>query len=117
MITEFGMSNELGPITFGHKQEQVFLGRDYSKDRNYSEEIANAIDKEVRNLIGKAYRKAEDLLNTNMDKLNLIAEVLMKKETIEAAEFEALMKGESIETVKNNEPTLVIRPGEEKPKD
>ncbi|MGI6225767.1 MAG: ATP-dependent zinc metalloprotease FtsH [Peptococcales bacterium] len=92
MITEWGMSDELGPITFGNKQEQVFLGRDIARDRNYSEAVAFAIDKEVRRIMEEAYQKAEKLLRDNIDKLHLIAQTLMEKEVIEAEEFANLMK-------------------------
>lgn len=92
MITEYGMSEALGPLTFGHKQDQVFLGRDISRDRNYSEEVAFAIDKEVRSMIDSAYNRAKQLLEDNVSKLNLIAETLMEKETLEGDEFEQLMK-------------------------
>ena len=92
MITEFGMSDELGPLTFGRKQEQVFLGRDFSRDRNYSEAVAYSIDKESRRFIEENYVRAKEILNTNIGKLHLIAQTLMEKETLEAAEFETLMK-------------------------
>ncbi|MFZ5945253.1 MAG: ATP-dependent zinc metalloprotease FtsH [Bacillota bacterium] len=92
MITEWGMSDELGPITFGNKQEQVFLGRDIARDRNYSEAVAFAIDKEVKRIMEEAYQKAEKLLQDNLDKLHLIAQTLMEKEVIEAEEFSELMK-------------------------
>ena len=92
MITEWGMSDELGPMTFGNKQEQVFLGRDIARDRNYSEAVAFAIDKEVRRIMEESYKRAEQLLRDNLDKLHLIAETLMEKETIEADEFAELMK-------------------------
>lgn len=91
VITEFGMSEELGPLTFGAKQEQVFLGRDIARDRNYSEEVAFSIDKEARKIMDECYSRAESLLKENIEKLHLIAGELMEKETIEAGEFEALM--------------------------
>jgi cell division protease FtsH len=83
----------LGPLTFGHPQEQVFLGRDISRDRNYSEEVAFSIDKEARRIIEHCYQKAKKILEDNIDKLHLVATTLMEKETIEADEFEALMQG------------------------
>ncbi|MHB8172478.1 MAG: ATP-dependent zinc metalloprotease FtsH [Thermincolia bacterium] len=92
MVTEFGMSEELGPLTFGHKQDQVFLGRDIGRDRNYSEEVAYSIDKEVRKMIDQSYQKAIKLLNENISKLHLVANTLMEKETLEANQFEELMK-------------------------
>ncbi len=91
MITELGMSDELGPLTFGHKQEQVFLGRDIARDRNYSEAVAYAIDKEARRIIDECYQKAQNIIKEHMDKLHVIAEALMQKETLEAQEFADLM--------------------------
>ena len=93
MICEFGMSEVLGPITFGRRQDtQVFLGRDIARDRNYSEEVAYSIDKEVRRMIEDAYEKTETMLQENLDKLHLIANALIEKETLEASELEQLMK-------------------------
>lgn len=92
MITEFGMSDELGPLTFGRKQEQVFLGRDISRDRNYSEAVAYSIDKEARHIIDECFKEAERLLNENSSTLHMIAHTLMEKETIEAEEFAALLE-------------------------
>jgi len=92
MIMEYGMSEELGPLTLGHKQETVFLGRDFSRDRDYGEEVASAIDKEVKNIISQNYNKAKEILEKHMNSLHLIAKTLSEKETIEAEEFEELMK-------------------------
>ena len=103
MITEYGMSNELGPITFGHKSEEVFLGRDISRDRNYSDAIAYAIDKEACLLMDESYKKAEKILTDNMDKLHLVAEYLMKEETIDGEQFEAIMSGGQPEGGSQNE--------------
>lgn len=92
MITQYGMSEELGPLTFGRRQEQVFLGRDISQERNYSEAIAFSIDKEARRMIDEAYAKAKKMLEDNLDRLNAVANTLMEKETIEAEEFAQLMQ-------------------------
>ncbi len=91
MITELGMSDELGPVTFGHKEEQVFLGRDIARDRNYSESVAQAIDNEVRRIIDECYQKAQDIINEKMDILNAIAQALMENETLEAAGFREII--------------------------
>ncbi len=96
MITEYGMSEELGPLTFGHKSEEVFLGRDISKDRNYSDAIAYAIDKEASMCMENSYKKAEEILTTKMDKLHQVAARLMEKETIEADEFEEIISDKEI---------------------
>lgn len=91
MITEWGMSDELGPLTFGHKSEEVFLGRDIARDRNYSDAIAYAIDKAASQYMESGYRKAEAILKENIDKLHRVAEYLMENEIMEAAQFELVM--------------------------
>lgn len=91
MITEFGMSEALGPLTFGNKQDQVFLGRDFARERNYSEEIAAAIDREVQHIVVACYEKALDLLKKNRRKLDKIAETLLEKETLDGPELEELL--------------------------
>lgn len=91
MIMEYGMSDNLGPLTFGTKHDQVFLGRDIARDRDYSEEIASAIDRETRSIIEGAYSKAEELLSTHIDKLHAVAQACIEKETLDADEFEAIM--------------------------
>jgi len=95
MITEYGMSEELGPLTFGHKKEEVFLGRDIARDRNYSEEVASAIDREVRHFVDLCYNKAVTLLTENRDRLDKVAAALLEKETLEADEFKQLMDSDS----------------------
>jgi cell division protease FtsH len=90
MVTEYGMSKTLGPLALGRKEELVFLGREISEQRNYSEEIAFAIDKEIRQLIDDAYYRAKQVLSDNMEKLESIAMLLMERETIEGSELEAL---------------------------
>jgi len=99
IITEFGMSEELGPLTFGRKQEQVFLGRDIARDRNYSEAVAFSIDKEARRIMDDCYNKAKRMLMEHLDKLHLVAKTLMEKETLEAEEFKALIEGREAERV------------------
>lgn len=98
MITEWGMSDELGTITFGNNNnEQVFLGRDLGRDRNYSEAVAYSIDKEVKHMMDDCHAEARRLLSENLEKLTLIAETLKERETIQADEFMALMEGRSLE--------------------
>ena len=98
MITEWGMSDELGTITFGNNNgEQVFLGRDLGRDRNYSEAVAYSIDKEVKRMMDECHAEATRLLTDNLDKLTLIAETLKVREVIQADEFIALMEGRSLE--------------------
>ena len=92
MVTEYGMSEKLGPRTFGRREELVFLGREIHEQRNYSEKIAMQIDDEVHALIQPAYDTAKKLLTENKERLKLIAEHLMDKETIEETEFDKLLK-------------------------
>lgn len=94
MICEYGMSETMGPIAFGKKQEQVFLGRDISRDRNYSEEVAHSIDKEVRKMMEEAYTGVETILRENIDQLHVIAAALIEKETLEAEELLRLVQME-----------------------
>ncbi len=90
MVTEFGMSERLGPLAFGRKEELIFLGREIAEQRNYSDQVAYEIDQEVRRLIDQAYRTAKDILMQHMDKLEKIATLLVEKETLEGHEIEAL---------------------------
>ncbi len=92
MIMEYGMSENLGLLTLGRKQETVFLGRDLTQDRNYGEEVATAIDKEVRHIVDQCYHKAKELLEKHNKTLHLVAQKLMEKETLEAKEFKDLME-------------------------
>ena len=99
MICEYGMSENIGPVTFGHRQDQVFLGRDIARDKDYSEEVAAEIDKEVRSFMEDAYAATEKLLSDNIDKLHVIAKALMEKETLEEEEINQLVKYGHILTV------------------
>jgi cell division protease FtsH len=92
MVTEFGMSEKLGPRTFGKREELVFLGREITEQRNYSERVALQIDEEVHDLIQRAYRKAQNIMQANLPRLRLLAKELMAVETIEEARFLELMK-------------------------
>ncbi len=93
IVTEWGMS-DLGPISYGHKDEFVFLGREIHESRNYSESTAMKIDEQVTKLLTEAKAKAKDILENNSEKFELVAETLMQRETIEQAEFDRLMTGE-----------------------
>ncbi|MFO7540226.1 MAG: ATP-dependent zinc metalloprotease FtsH [Chloroflexota bacterium] len=96
MVTQYGMSEALGPRIYGEKQEMVFLGREISEQRDYSDAIAEEIDAEVRQIIDTGYELARQLLTEHQDKLELIAQTLLEMETLEAAEFAALMRGEDL---------------------
>jgi cell division protease FtsH len=90
MVTEFGMSDKLGPLSFGKRDEMVFLGRSMGEQRDYSDEVARTIDEEVRAIIDKAYERATEVLTTHRDRLVALAEKLVAEETVDAEGFEAL---------------------------
>ena len=92
LTTEFGMSDKLGPMTFGHKEELVFLGKDIGEQRNYSEEVAYKIDQEVQRFITEAYKQANKVLDIYHGKLKEIAKTLIEKETLEKEDFNKLVK-------------------------
>ena len=89
MVTQYGMSDSLGPLTFGEKEELVFLGKEIGEQRNYSEDVAQVIDEEVRSLVNEAYEHARGIITRYRDKLTAIAEKLEEEETLEADAFEA----------------------------
>ena len=91
MIMQYGMSDTIGPIAYGEENHQVFLGRDFNRDRNYSEEIAGEIDREVRRCVEEAYEACRVIITENRDKLDLIANALLERETLNASELEELM--------------------------
>ena len=90
MVTKYGMSEKIGTITLGSSQEEVFLGRDFAQAKEYSEETANLIDEEVKSIIDFAYKKAEEILKANMEKLTKVANVLLEKEKIDGEEFDEI---------------------------
>jgi cell division protease FtsH len=91
MVTQYGMSEKLGPRTFGQKEELVFLGREIAEQRDYSEQVAQEIDAEMRGIIGRAYERALEILRSRNDKLQALAEQLMERETLEAHEVQAIL--------------------------
>ncbi len=102
MVTQYGMSDELGPRVYGDKQELIFLGREISEQRDYSEAVAEQIDKEVREIIDKGYKQAKQILTEHRDKLELIAKALLDIETLEADEFVAIIEGREPEAPKSS---------------
>jgi cell division protease FtsH len=90
MVTEYGMSETLGPMTFGTAQDEVFIGRDMARSKNYSEEVAARIDKEVKKMIDKAYEKAQEILEKNINKLHAVAQALLEREKLTGEEFEEI---------------------------
>ena len=94
MVTDFGMSEALGPIALGRHYEQPFLGRDIMEDRNYSEQVASAIDKEVSTIIDDCYQRAKQLVAEHSEQLRAVVEVLLERETLSGEEVRAIMRGE-----------------------
>jgi cell division protease FtsH len=105
MICEWGMSETLGPLTFGKKSEEIFLGREIAQHRDYSEETARKIDDEVKRIVLECQEKAEKILKDNIDKLNALAEALLEKEVLDSDEIDAIINGKKMEkkTAKNVE--------------
>ena len=93
MVTEFGMSDKLGPLSFGKHDELVFLGREIGEQRNFSEDVAKLIDQEVRAIIDRAYDRATDVLTKHRDRLDRLAEKLIAEETVDAEQFETIFDG------------------------
>jgi cell division protease FtsH len=102
MVTQYGMS-ELGPIQFGRGAHQVFLGRDISEERNYSEEVASKIDGEVRKIIETCYADGKRILNENWDKVERMVASLLEYETVEADEVRAILDGRPYDRVGGSE--------------
>jgi cell division protease FtsH len=105
MVMRFGMSAKLGPRVFGHEHAQPFLGREFSSEPDYSDEIAREIDDEIRRIIEAAHQRAKDILTERREALERISEILVKRETIERDQFEALLDGQSEEEVFGAEAT------------
>ena len=97
MVTTYGMSDEIGTLTYGSDSDSVFLGRDMGHTKNYSEEVASEIDRAMQKIVHEAYEKAHDLLKENLDILLKVSDALLDKETISGKEFEAIFAGESVE--------------------
>ncbi len=127
MVMRFGMSEKLGPRVFGHDHGQPFLGREFSTEPDYSDEIAREIDDEIRRIVEVAHRRARDILTEHRESLTSISEILVKRETIEKEEFIGLLAGKSEEEVfgpdEGHKPELpaappapVDRPGREAPR-
>lgn len=114
MITRYGFSEKLGPIVYGHDNSEVFLGRDYSQGRNYSENVAAEIDGEIRELIDTSYENAKQILLNHRDQLDKVAHYLMEHEKIDGDDFIKLMNGESLD---DNTATPVIENSDTAPAD
>ena len=96
MVCEWGMSEKLGPLAFGQKEEQIFLGREFAQHRDYSEETAQMIDQEIRTIVTQSYEKAKDILMQNMGSLHKLANTLLEKEVLDGHQIDAIIKGEAV---------------------
>src|SRR5687767_15660106 len=95
MVMRFGMSDKLGPRVFGHDRGQPFLGREFSAEPDYSDEVAREIDDEIRRIVEEAHKAATDILSDRRSELDTISKILLERETIEAEQFVALLDGKS----------------------
>jgi cell division protease FtsH len=111
MVMRFGMSDKLGPRVFGHDHGQPFLGREFSAEPDYSDEIAREIDDEIRRIVEGAHQQAKDILLEHREQLTTISELLLKRETIEREEFEALLEGKTEADVFDVARVLPLHPG------
>ena len=93
MVTQFGMSEKLGPRSYGANHGPVFLGRDMGEVRDYSEQYAQSIDDEVRNILTTSYQRAKDILMENREKMEELVKVLLERETLDSSEFVDIMNG------------------------
>ena len=100
MVMKYGMSEKLGPIQFGEDSDEVFIGREIGRSRNYGEEIASIIDEEVKGIMTDAYNEALRIINENIDVLHATAKLLIEKEKVSGDEFRALFKRDAAEEVK-----------------
>jgi len=96
MVMEYGMTDALGPISFGKEDGEVFMGRDFGRTRDFSEEVASKIDREIKALIDEAYERTETILKENIDKLHDVAKALLEREKLTAEEFNAIMEGKTL---------------------
>ncbi len=103
MICEWGMSDELGPLTFGKKEEQIFLGREIAQHRDYSESTAIRIDEEVKKLVSKAYDRTKKILTENTETLHRLAHSLLEREVLDGVEIDAIIRGEELPPLRHNE--------------
>ncbi len=105
MVCEWGMSEILGPVTFGKKNEEIFLGREIAQRSDYSEQTAKVIDSEMKKFVMEAQKKAEDIVNNNIDKLENLANALLEREILDGGEVDKIMNGEELEPLKKKKKT------------
>jgi cell division protease FtsH len=102
MVCEWGMSDKLGPLTFGKKDEEIFIGREFGLTVNYSEKTAKLIDDEITEIVKVAHKNAKDILSNNIELLHKIAKKLLKQEVLDGKELMAIIKKAGIDVEKSN---------------
>ena len=114
MVCEWGMSETMGPLAFGGRGEEVFLGREFTQHKEYSEETARLIDEEVKKIVRDAYEKSRNILEDNIDNLHKLSEALLERETLTGAEVEMVMKGEELPSLEEKMRGNQTKPDAEK---
>ncbi|CAG0967083.1 partial ATP-dependent zinc metalloprotease FtsH, partial [Anaerolineae bacterium] len=109
MVCEWGMSDKLGPLAYGQKDEEIFLGRQIQRHKNYSEETAIAIDDEIKKIVSSGMKRAEKILTENMDTLHRLAAALLEREILDGAEIDAVIRGEDLPPVERR---AAVKPAE-----
>ena len=104
MVCEWGMSEEMGPLKYGRKEEMVFLGKELTHERDYSEATQQRIDKEVRRLVEDAHANALRVLRENMDSLHVVAKALLEREILDGPEIDKILRGEELDPVRTMDP-------------
>ena len=112
MVCEWGMSEKMGPLTYGTKEEQVFLGKDFSSQKNFSDQTAKLIDQEVKTLVMGGYTRATELLTQNLDKLEGMAQALLEHETLNAKDIQNILDGKDISDNEDSGTTQNLKPDE-----
>src|SRR3990170_1378648 len=102
MVCEWGMSEKLGPLSYGAKEEEIFLGREIQKHRDYSEKTAIEIDEEIKGIVNDAMKRSENILNQNIGLLHRLSLELLEREILDSAEIEKIIKGEELPPIKKN---------------
>ena len=101
MVCEWGMSEKLGPVTFGKKEEEIFLGREIAKHRDYSEKTAQIIDEEVKRIVEASSERAEQIVKEHIDQLHALAQALLEREILDGDEIDKILNGEALEPKKS----------------
>lgn len=105
MVCEWGMSEVLGPLNYGQKEEEIFLGREMTRTKNYSEATAVAIDQEIKKIVDTCMKRSDELISANIDKLHMIASALLEREILDGNEIDILIRGENLPPIENNHTT------------